>query len=88
MSEPVVLHHGRELGDGWSRRGAAFCCNGLLGSRSAPRPILGPPLEMGDSYNLDFFGGNLTIDNGIGEASTMTRRVPRNAPALWILETR
>ncbi len=31
MSEPVVLHHGREGGRCWSQRGAAVCFNSLLG---------------------------------------------------------
>jgi hypothetical protein len=31
ITEPVVLHHGREGGGFTSRRGAAVRCNGLLG---------------------------------------------------------
>ena len=30
MTEPVVLHHGRETRGSRSRRRAADCCNGLL----------------------------------------------------------
>jgi hypothetical protein len=32
MTEPVVVHHGREVGRFRSQLGAAVCCNGLLGS--------------------------------------------------------
>jgi hypothetical protein len=35
-SEPVVLHHGREGRRCRSRRGAADCCNGLLGGARNP----------------------------------------------------
>jgi hypothetical protein len=36
MTEPVVLHHGRQEGRIRSRRGAAICCNGRLGGAAPP----------------------------------------------------
>lgn len=43
MTEPVVVHHGREQGGLGPRRRAADCCNGLLGGRlrSACQPAVG-----------------------------------------------